>query len=351
MRTRAPRWLAFSVQFALWIAMTCLPMQGARAQSVEDFYRGKTITILVGFTPGGGYDLNARTIGRFLGKHIPGNPKVIIQNMPGAGSLVSINYLSNIAPKDGTVLGTFSRGVPFEPLMGNKSAQFDPRDLNWIGSPSRETNLVFVRENTPFKTFNDLKTNEMVVATTGGGADTGMFPVIVNAIFKTKLKIVSGYPGATETLLAVERGEADGMAGLSWGYVKASRPAWVQEKRIRVLMQLGMTRAADLPDVPTALEVVSDASDRQLLELFLARLAIAWPIAAPSKVPADRIAALRQAFVATMQDPEYRAEAERQALEVAPVSGEEISQIMKTIYASPEPVIQRARQLVEAEAK
>jgi tripartite-type tricarboxylate transporter receptor subunit TctC len=320
---------------------------GAQAQGAGDFYAGKTLTIVVGFTPGGGYDLNARAIGRFLGNHIPGNPKVIIQNMPGAGSLTSINYLSNIAAKDGTVLATFSRGIMFEPLMGNKAAQFDPRKLNWIGSPSRETNLVFVRDDTPFKTFDDLKAKEMVVATTGGGADTATFPLIVNAIFNTKMKIVSGYPGATETLLAIERGEADGMAGLSWGFVKASRPAWVKDKKIRILLQLALTRAPDLPDVQTAMDLVGDAADRQLLELFLARLTIAWPLAAPANVPADRIAILKQAFVATMNDPEYRAEAQKVGLDVDPVSGEEIAKILESVYASPEPVITRARILSE----
>ncbi|MDB5648865.1 MAG: Tripartite-type tricarboxylate transporter, receptor component TctC, partial [Hyphomicrobiales bacterium] len=301
--------------------------------------------LIVGFTPGGGYDLNARTLARHLGRHIPGNPNVIVQNMPGAGSLVSINYLANIAPKDGTVLATFSRGVIFEPLMGNKSAQFDPRTLNWIGSPSRETNVLFVRDTTPFQKFSDLQAKEMVVATTGGGADTATFPLLVNLIFKTKLKVVSGYPGANETLLAVERAETDGMAGLSWGYIKASRPSWIEQKKIRVLMQLALNRASDLPDMPTAMEMVQDPADRQLLELFFARLAIAWPLAAPATVPRGRVEALRTAFDETMSDPEYRADAERQLLDVAPVTGSEISELLTRIYATPTAVVERARQI------
>ena len=155
---------------------------GAQGQSVESFYQGKTITLVVGFTSGGGYDLNARAVARFMGNHIPGKPKVVIQNMPGAGSLASINHLANVAAKDGTALASFSRGVIFEPLMGNKSAQFDARNLNWIGSPSRETNIVFVRSDLPFKTFDDLKSKEMIVAATGGGADTGTFPLMMNAV-------------------------------------------------------------------------------------------------------------------------------------------------------------------------
>jgi tripartite-type tricarboxylate transporter receptor subunit TctC len=330
------------------VALTCVAASMARADTVEEFYKGRTISLIVGFSPGGGYDLNGRTISRYIGKHIPGNPKVIVQNMPGAGSLASVNYLANIAPKDGSTLGTFSRGTIFEPLMGNKSAQFDPRALNWIGSPSRETNLVFVRSNTPFHSLADLQANEMIVATTGGGADTATFPLIMNAIFKTKLKVVTGYPGANETLLAVERAEADGMAGLSWGYVKASRPAWVPEGRIRVLFQLGMTPAPDLPRVPSALDLVKTADDKKLLELFLARLAIAWPIAAPPKVPVERVAALRAAFTATMSDPDYKSEAEKQAIEVDPVSAKDISEILDAVYASPDSVIERAREIAEA---
>lgn len=338
---------------ARWARLSCLAIAAlaipaaSHAQSVADFYKGKTVSIIVGFSPGGGYDLNARTIGRFIGKHIPGTPTVVVQNMPGAGSLNAANYIANIAAKDGTAVATFSRGVPFEPLMGNKAAQFDPRTLNWIGSPSQETNVVFVSDRTKFQSFDDLKASEMVVATTGAGADTAMFPLIVNGIFKTKLKVITGYPGATETLLAVERGEADGMAGLSWGYLKASRPAWIKEKRVRVLMQLGLAKAPDLPGVVSALDIVSEPADRQLLEFFLARLAIAWPIVAPPNVPADRLAALREAFEKTMADPEYRAEAEKQSLEVAPVSAAAISAILTKVYATDPTALDRARKIVE----
>lgn len=325
-----------------------LPHAPAKADAVEDFFKGKNVSIIVGFSPGGGYDLNARAVGRYIGKHIPGNPKVIVQNMPGAGSITAINHMANIAPKDGTVIATFARGTPFEPLMGNKQAQFDPRNLTWIGSPSRETNLVFTRTNANFKTLDDMKGREVVIATSGGGADTATFPLIMNAVFKTKLKIVTGYPGASEMLLAVERGEADGMAGLSWGYLKVARPAWVSEKKVDVQLQLGMSKAADLPNVPSALDLVKDPAERQFLEVFLARLAIAWPLAGPANMPADRANALRAAFAATMKDGEYKAEAEKQGLDVDPVFADEINAILQRVYnASPE-VIERARQIAEA---
>jgi tripartite-type tricarboxylate transporter receptor subunit TctC len=335
------------VSLAVCVAAAMLVSSNVQAQQ-SGFYKGKTVTIIVGFSPGGGYDLAARTVSRYIGKYIPGNPTVIVQNMPGAGSLSSINYLANIALKDGTFLGTFSRGISFEPLVGNKSAQFDPRKLNWIGSPSRETNVTFVRQQAAAQTFEDMKTKETVIATTGGGADTATFPRIMNSIFGTKLKIVTGYPGATETLLAVDRGEADGMAGLSWGYLKASRPGWIKQNQIRVLLQFGLTKAADLPDVPSALDQVSNESDRQLLLFFLARLAMAWPIAAPPGVPADRIEILRDAFAQTMKDPEFIAEAEKQSIDVSPVTGQEIADILAKVYASEPAVLERARQISEA---
>ena len=319
-----------------------------RADSVEDFYKGKNLSIIVGFSPGGGYDLNARAVGRYIGKHIPGNPKVIVQNMPGAGSLTAINHMANLAPKDGTAIATFSRGTPFEPLMGNKQAQFDPRTLTWIGSPSRETNLVFTRTQANFKTLDDLRGREVVIATSGGGADTATFPLIMNAVFKTKMKIVTGYPGASELLLAVERGEADGMAGLSWGYLKVARPAWVPEKKIDVQLQLGLTKAVDLPNVASALDLVKDQADRQFLEVFLARLAIAWPLAGPANMPADRANTLRAAFAETMKDVEYKAEAEKHAIDVDPVFADEIASILNRVYAASPEVIERARQISEA---
>ncbi len=340
-----------SKQFKLAAALTGLALVSSapvRADAIEDFYKGKNLSIIVGFSPGGGYDLNARAISRYIAKYIPGNPKVIVQNMPGAGSITAINHMANLAPKDGTAIATFARGTPFEPLMGNKQAQFDPRNLTWIGSPSRETNLVFTRTAANFKTLDDLKGREVVIATSGGGADTATFPLILNAVFKTKMKVVTGYPGASEMLLAVERGEADGMAGLSWGYLKVARPSWVPEKKIDVQLQLGLTKAPDLPNVPSAFDIVKDQADRQLLEVFLARLAIAWPLAGPANMPADRATALRAAFAATMKDAEYKAEAEKQAIDVDPVYADEIMSILNRVYTASPEVVERARQISEA---
>jgi len=328
-------------------AASALLSASAGAQSVEEFYKAHPITVVVGFTTGGGYDLNARTVGRYIKKHIPGNPNVIVSNMPGAGSLKSINFLYNVAPKDGSALAVFSRGIAVEPLLGGEGVQFDPLKLNWIGSPSKETNVVFAWATTPFKRFQDTIDKPMVVSTTGSGADTATFPLVMNSVFKTKFKIITGYPGAAETLLAVERGEAEGMAGLSWGYIKASRENWIRDKKINVLLQLALEKHRDLPDVPLAMDLVKNEGDRQLLELFLSRLPMAWPFAAPPGVPAERVTALRRAFDATMQDPEFIAEAKRQEMEIEPITGEAIETLIKRVYASSPDVVARARAVVD----
>jgi tripartite-type tricarboxylate transporter receptor subunit TctC len=305
------------------------------------------LTIVIGFTPGGGYDLYGRTVGRHINKYLPGNPNVVPQNMPGAGSLKAINYLYNKAPKDGSTIGTFSRGIPMEPLLGNHEARFDPLKLNWIGSPSQETNVVFAWHTTPFKTMDDLHKQEMIVASTGKGADTATFPLLLNDILKTKVKVVTGYPGAAETLLAVERGEVHGLGGLSWGYVKAAKPDWIRENKINVILQFANEKNEELKSVPMATDLVKNDADRKLLDMFVSRLVMAWPLAAPPDVPADRVQALRTALAATVKDKAFLAEAEKQNMDVAPVSGEAIAALLKQIYASPPEVVARAREISE----
>jgi len=329
------------------LAASALWNADAGAQSVETFYKAHPITISVGFSAGGGYDLAARTVGRYINAYIPGNPNVVIQNMPGAGSLKSINYIYNVAPKDGSQLAVFSRGIAVEPLLGDDAAHFDPSKLNWIGSPSKETNVVFAWATKAFKSFQDTIDKQMVVSTTGSGADTATFPLVLNSVFKTQFKLVTGYPGAAQTLLAVERGEVDGQAGLSWGYIKASKGSWIKEKKIDVLLQLALEKHKDLPDVPLVMDIVKNEPDRQLLELFLSRLPMAWPFAAPPDVPQERVAALRRAFDETMKDPAFIAEANKQSLEVEPMTGEAIAVLMKRVYASSPAVVERARAIVE----
>lgn len=320
---------------------------GANAQPADSFYKSHPLTIVIGFSPGGGYDIFGRTVGRHIAKHIPGNPTVVPQNMPGAGSLKAINYLANVAPRDGSNIAIFSRGVPFERLFGNAGANFDVSKLNWIGSPSQETNVVFSWHSTPFKTFDDVLKREMVVASTGTGADTATFPLLLNQILQTRLKVITGYPGAAETFLAVERSEVDGIGGISWGPIKSSKPDWLRDKKINVLLQLSFEKHPDLPNVPLAGDFVADG-DKQLLDLFLARLVMAWPFAAPPDVPADRVAVLRNAFDATMEDPGFREDARKQDLEIRPVKGDAIKSIVEKAYASPKAIVERGRTLIGA---
>jgi tripartite-type tricarboxylate transporter receptor subunit TctC len=317
------------------------------AQTVESFYKSHPLNIVIGFTPGGGYDLYGRTVGRHISKHLPGDPNVVPQNMPGAGSLKAINYLANQAPKDGSTIATFSRGIPMEPLMGNQEARFDPLKLNWIGSPSQETNIVFAWHTTPFKVMDDLEKQEMIVASTGQGADTATFPLLLGDIFKSKVRVVTGYPGAAETLLAVERGEAHGLGGLSWGYLKSARPDWMKDNKINVILQFANTRNEELKSVPMATELVKSEADRQLLDMFVSRLVMAWPFAAPADVPVERVQALRAALSATMKDPDFLSEAQKQNMDVDPVSGEAIQALLTRIYASPPDVVARAREISE----
>ncbi len=318
----------------------------AAAQSVESFYAKQPVTINVGFSPGAGYDLYARILARHMGKHVPGKPNVLVVNMPGAGSLKAANYLYNIAPKDGASLAIFARGIPMEPLFGNAEARFDALKFNWIGSPAEEASVAFSWHESPIKTFEDVLSKEMIVSSTGSGADTATFPLLLNEVFKSKFKVIAGYPGAAEALIAVERKEADGMV-VSWNTIKVPRPDWVRDKKINVLLQLNLEKNEELSGVPLAIDLVKNDADRKLLELFAGRLVMAYPVAAPPAVPAQRVAALRAAFDATMKDPQLLAEAERAGMDIKPVTGAKIQALLEAVHTSPQDVVERARGIIE----
>jgi len=278
---------------------------GASAQSVEAFYRGNRLTLVIGYTPGTVYDLYARTVARHIGNHIPGKPVVVPQNMPGAGSMNSANHIYNRAPKDGSQIATFARGLPMQPLLDETGVQYDPQKLNWLGSPASEVSTVIAWHTTPFKTVDDLKAREMVVAATGTGADSAVFPYVLNGVMGTRFKVVIGYPGATETMLAIERGEADGSAAVSWGNFTSTKGDWLRERKVNILLQLALKKHPALPDVPLVMDLARTDADRKALALIFSRQSMAYPLTAPPDVPADRLAALRRAFDATMQDPAF----------------------------------------------
>jgi len=325
--------------------------QPVAADSVADFYKGKTVNLFVGQSAGGGYDTYARTVARHLGKHIPGNPTVVVRNRPGAGSLVLTNELYNILPKDGTVLALIARGMPMEPLLGNEKAKYDARKFNWIGSANNEVSICVAWHTTPIQRFEDLYTQEMVVGGTGSGADTALFPKILNNVLGTKMKLIVGYPGGNDINLAMERGEVQGRCGYSWSSAKSRNAEWLEQKKIRILAQISTEKHEELPDVPLIMDFVKDPDDRRAMELIFARQVMGRPFVAPPGVPAARVRALRAAFNATVKDPEFLAETGKQDLEVNPVTGERIAKLLDEIYASSPRAIALAKEAVTSEAK
>jgi tripartite-type tricarboxylate transporter receptor subunit TctC len=316
---------------------------GAQAQSVEEFYRGKTINLVVGFTAGGGYDTTARILAPYLKKHLPGNPGVVVQNMDGAGSLKATNHLYNVAPKDGTTIGTFSRGMPTEPLMGNTAAQFDAAKFTWIGSTSNEYSVVLASEKSPVKKFADLKTSEFTVGGEGSGSDSDVYAMLLKNLFGAKIKLVTGYPGTAELMLAVERGELDGRAAWSWSSLKLQKPDWIRDRKISILAQLNLDKNPELPDVPLITDFATGDKQRQILRLILARQTYGRPFAGPPGVPEDRKQALRKAFDDAMKDPEFLAEARQRKMDVNPVSGAEIEKLIGELYRTPAEIVAEAR--------
>jgi len=323
-------------------------MSPIQAQQPNDFYRGKNIDLMIGYSVGGGYDVYARLIARHLGKHIPGNPTVTPKNMEGAGSLRLANWIYNVGPKDGTMFGTIGRGTGFDPLLGHKTAQFEGPKFNWIGSANDEVSVCVVwNGRTKVTKFDDLLTNQLNVGGTGAAADTDQFPRIINGVLGTRMKIVTGYPGGNDVNLALERGEVDGRCGWSWSSVKSTRASWLTDKKITILMQLSLAKHPDLPDVPLITDLAKDDEQRAILKLIFARQALGRPYLAPPGVPAERVAILRKAFMDTMSDKDFVAEADKTQLEITPVDGEAIQKLVGEIYQTPPAIAQKAAELLK----
>jgi tripartite-type tricarboxylate transporter receptor subunit TctC len=340
-------------RLSLWclcgVALSVSIMDHAKADPVADFYRGRNINLYIGYSVGGGYDNYARVLARHMGNHIPGNPSILPQNMPGAGSLRSVNYLYNAAPKDGTAIATFGRGLAMEPLIGSSPTQFDARKLIWLGSGSDEISLCGTWHTSRVKTWNDMQTIPFTVGGEGSGSDPDIFAAMMKNVFGVKLRIVSGYPGSAEVALAVEREEVDGRCGWSLSSLRQMRPDWLPTKQFNAIVQLNLKKSPDLPDVPVITEYAKTETQRQILKLVLSRQNMARPFAAPPGVPADRAEALRQAFDRTMADQEFIDEARARGLEVNPVSGVEIDKLIGEIYQTPPDVVAQAKAAVAPE--
>jgi tripartite-type tricarboxylate transporter receptor subunit TctC len=321
---------------------------GASAQPADPvaaFYAGKSIRIVIGYSPGGGYDLYARMLARHMGKHLPGNPNIVAENMPGAGSLRAANFLYGAAPKDGTMFGTFGRGIVMEPLLQRSGgAKFEATKFTWIGSISDEVSVCAFWHATGIRTWQDLKSSPkpVTVGATGSGSDTDVYAIMIRNLLRAPLKLVSGYPGGADINLAVQRGEVDGRCGWSWSSLLAREKPLYDDKRIHVVAQISLKKHDDLPDVPRVVDLTDSPSDLAAIRLIVSRESMARPFAAPPGIPPERVAALRRAFDLTMKDPEFIAEARRQSVEVRPLSGAEVDALVKEVYASSPEVVKLA---------
>ena len=315
----------------------------ARAQS-ETF--DKPITIYVAGTAGGGIDLLARALARHMGKYLQGAPNMVVQDMPGAGGIRAAGFLAEAAPRDGTAIGTFAGGPVIEPLIGARNPGYDMSKFTWVGAVSKDVGVCLSYGTTPFKTIEDLRDKQMIVAGTGAGSDSDTYPIILNEVLKTKIKLITGYLGTKETIMAIETGEAHGRCSVAYSALKMARPDWLRDKKINVIMQFGLEKSSELPDVPLVLDFVKNTEDRQLMELLMGTMAVARPFMAPPGVPEGRATALRRAFDKTMKDEGFLAEAKQLQLDVEPTAGEEAQKIVQAMYATPKAVVERAKKLL-----
>jgi tripartite-type tricarboxylate transporter receptor subunit TctC len=321
--------------------MLCAAAGVAHAQTPAEFYKDKTVSLLIGFGSGGEDDLWARVIARHIGNHIPGNPTVVPQNVPGSGGLLLADRLYNTALKDGTVFGLINRGIPFEPLLGGKGTQFDALKFNWIGSPGRDTTVCAARKDAPVQTLADFYSKELTVGGTGSGADTAIYPQFLAALLGMKFRVVLGYQGSHEVQLAMERNEVQ---GICLAYDSLQRGTLARERRINILLQASLEPDPRLEGVPFALQFSNTPDQQQELQLFFARASIGRPFVAPPGVPADRIAALREAFSLTLKDPKFLDDARLQSLNVVPVTGEQMAEIIASAYQAPTAIVKRTMQ-------
>jgi tripartite-type tricarboxylate transporter receptor subunit TctC len=330
------------------VAAVVLTAGSAAAQSVQEFYAGKQITFIVGASAGGGYDRQARLVAHHLGKHIPGAPTIVVQNMPGAGSLAATNYIYNAAPKDGSVIALVMRSMLLIKNWSPQSVRFDFAGLNWIGSINSEVAITAAWHTAPHKSANDLFEKELIVGGTTG-VDPETTPRLFNALLGTKFKIVNGYPGTTEIILAMERGELQGIGDWSWSSVKTARPDWLREKKITLLMQAALHKEPELAQLPSALDFVKNDAARGVMELYLSQKTLARPLIAPPGIPPERLVALKAGFAALAHDRDFLADAHAAKLDVSPIAGEAVDRIIAMISSAPPETAERLGKAIGAE--
>jgi len=324
---------------ALWSA-------GGFAQDAAPVFTGRTVDIYTGYTVGGGYDLYTRLLARHIGRYLPGNPTVVPKNMEGAASIRFANWLYNVAPKDGTAFGTIGRGTALDPLLGQPGAQFDGTKFNWIGSANDEVSVCVAWHTVGITTFDDLLRRELLIGGTGPGDDTVQFGKVLAGVLGARLKIIAGYPGGNDAVLAMERGELQGRCGWSYSSVKAAHPDWLAQKKIAILVQFALAKHPELSDVPLVIDLARTEEQRKLLKFVFARQVMGRPYLAPPGVPPATVAALRRAFMATMADAAFLADAERSKIEINPVPGERIQDLMAELYKTPPELTKRLAEML-----
>jgi tripartite-type tricarboxylate transporter receptor subunit TctC len=332
-----------AVQIGL-LAAFCL--SGAPPAKAQEPFTGKNVSVIIGFGAGGGYDAWGRIVARHLGKHLAGKPNVIAQNMPGAGSYVAASHIYAAAPKDGTVIAIISRDAALGPLSGAPGARFDATKLSWIGTPAKEHNVCIAYHTSAVKSVQDLREKQLIVGDTGPGTGTRSYPKVLSELLGFKFKLVGGFPSTADVFLAMERGEVDGICE-SLDSINSRRPEWIAGKKVTVLLQAGSAPRPELKDVPLVLDLARNSAERQVLEFLYAGQEIGRPFVAPPEVPAERLKMLRAAFNAMVRDADFIADAKRAKLEVEPDDGEHLAALIRKIYATPRPIIERVSELIK----
>ena len=331
--------------FAWTLSLLLLP---ASALTPEEFYAGKSVSIIISVSPGGGYDILGRTVARHLQKYTPGNPNFVARNMPGAGGIVAAKHLYTTAARDGTVIGITQNTTPFEPLFGSPTADFDPVKFNWIGTPSLETGLLIVMSNSPFKTVEDVQRRELTAGASGTNSGPAFYARLLNELIGTKIKVIAGYPGQNEAFMAMERGELDTYGVTYWSALRSARPQWLKDNLVHVILQYGPVREEALKNIPYAPDLIKSAEDKLLFEAAYGPLSLGRPIFMPPDVPNDRIVAMRAAFVSMLADKDFRNEAEKVGLLIDnPRTGEQLQAEVERLYRMPPHLVQRLRHIAQ----
>lgn len=316
----------------------------AQGQSVESFYKGRQMTVVVSTSQGGGYDAYARLTSRHMMRHIPGNPTIVTRNMPGAAHVVAANWLHNQAPKDGSVIATVGQTIPDFQLFDGTGVEYDARNFNWIGNVIAGNNTIALWHTSGVTTIDQLREKELVIGASGRNSTSAFYPTVMNNVLGTKFKIISGYPGGNEVSLAMEREEVLGRGSNAWSSWKATKPDWLRDKKVHILVQIGPKKEPDLPDVPLLTDFARNEEERMILNTFSASIAVGRPILTTPGVPAERVAALREAFRRTMTDPAFVAETEKAKFDVSPIYGEELQQIITEFLDTPPATVAKVKE-------